>query len=259
VSEPKHGKQGEQRSPLEALLEPALRHDPSGRGWLTGLLAAAPRGRARLGELVDQPGSLSMTLTVPGVSGRLGCFEYPAPPARELIAWLIDHPDALTSVVDAGSSPEARRLRGLLLRDEPPGSRARAQERARELLATSSPFTPAWWRFEDAAVPECVLLTDRLVLTVQTDTVDPLAPATPWYPSRSRLVRDLEAGRQLAAGRAYGSLLIADDGETGELPIADLVATGTPHLDAAARDELAGAFLGSVGWTPAGAAVATPG
>jgi hypothetical protein len=253
-----------ERSQLEALLDPALRRDPSGRGWLAALLAATPYGIARLGELARDPGSISISLTVPGVSGRLSCFEQLSAPPRELVAWLIDHPDELTHASGTGASPEALRLRGFLLGDDPPGSRARAQERAHELLSTASPFTPQWWRFEDAAAPACVLMTERLVVTLQSEQADPLAPAGGWFPPRTRLVRDLEAARQLAHGRAFASLLVADASlpwpgrppADEDAAITELVAAGTPHLDPAARAELAAAFLGRVGWAQAGDAVA---
>jgi hypothetical protein len=154
--------------------------DPSGRTWLPGLLAAAPRASEQLGRLAGEPGSISMTLSVRGHSGRLGCFAHPTASPRPLLAWYIDHPEALTRVEDDAAPAETRKLRSVLLDDDPPGSRARAQDRARELLPTASPYATAWWRFEDPSTPECVLMTDQLVITVQSDVSDPLAPATPW-------------------------------------------------------------------------------
>jgi hypothetical protein len=239
--------------PLEALITPAIRRDPSGRNWLPGLLAATPHGGARLGELAAQPGSISTSLSVNGVGGRPACFDHPAVPPRELLAWLIDHPERLSvPAAAAGDTAETVRLRGFLIRDDPPGSRARAQERAHELLR--SQFGHAWWRFEDASPPACVLMSDRLVLTIQSDEDDPLAPSTPWYPARTRLVRDLEAARQLAGDRRYASLLIAGSAAVAEAvaaSIADLVQAGTPHLAAAERAELADAFLGVVAYDAA--------
>ncbi len=245
--------------PLEALIGPAMRWDPSGRSWLPALLEATPHARERLGELTEHPGSISMTLSVRAVSGRLGCFEYPAAPPRELLAWFIDHPEALTEHADEAAAAETRRLRGCLFADDPPGSRVRAQERAREQLPVGSPFGTAWWRFEDAATPECVLMTDRLVLTVQSDGTDPLAPATPWYPARTRLVRDLEAARGLAAGRRHASLLIAAGPHLRDAGFARLLKDGTPHLGEQVRRELGDAFLGCVAWSAAERALAPPG
>ncbi len=234
----------------ETLMGPALRHDPSGRAWLPRLLAAAPRGREVLGELVERPGSLEIMLSVAGVSGRLGAFERRTAPPRELLAWYVDHPQALTDATAEDDPAETVRLRRLLLDDRDGGLRARAQQRAREQLPTASPYGRAWWRFEDAFTPECVLMSDRLVVTVVTDATDPLASATPWLPARCRLVRELEAARRLAAGRAFASLLVGGEPEGG-LAIEALIAAGTPQLDGASRSELAASFLGRIDWATA--------
>jgi hypothetical protein len=157
--------------------------DPSGRNWLPALLAATPNGRSVLGELVDAPGSLLSSLSVRGAGGRLACFEYPAAPPRELLEWFIEHPGELVWPPGAELSPETVRLRRALLCDDPPGARARAQARARELLATRSPFSREWWRFEGVTQLDCVLITDRLVVTVEGKRTEPLSPATDLVPS----------------------------------------------------------------------------
>ena len=84
------------------------------------------------------------------VSGSLGCFQYSVAPPRELLAWFVEHPEAVLWPERHELSPETVRLRRALLLDEPPGSRARAQERARELLPARSPLSREWWRFEEA-------------------------------------------------------------------------------------------------------------
>jgi hypothetical protein len=238
---------------------PLLERDPSGRAWLGPLLRAAPRALARLGEdLVDQPGSLSMTLSVRGVSGVLGAFEYPLAPARELTSWLIQHPDALSWVDEPGPSPQTVRLRRALRFDDPPGSRARAQDRARELMRTRSVLSQEWWRFEDRGTIECLLMTDRLVVTVITDAEDPQGAVTPWYPERSRLTKAIEAARELAAGRAWACLLIsAVPIDPGERVFGDeALAAAAPHLPLAQREDLRAAYLGNLTWAQADAAVA---
>ena len=126
-----------------------------------------------------------------------------------------------------------------------------------ELARTRSILSQEWWRFEPVTHLECLLMTDRLVVTIATDTEDPRAAATPWYPSRSRLVRDLEAARQLAGSRLWGCLILSEAPiEIGEeLLGAEALAAAAPHLTAAARDELRDAYLGNLTWAQAGAAV----
>jgi hypothetical protein len=224
--------------------------DPSGRDWLPALLAAVPGGRASLGELLDDPGALEIPLAVTGANGRLACFDYPSAPPRSLLAWFIDHPDELVWPEDAEHSPVSERLRGALLRDDPPGARAKAQDRAHDLMSTASSLSSDWWRFEDASRLECVLLTDRLVLVVESD---PRTPATGWYPQRTRLVRDLEAARALARDRAYATLVLGEHQLSAE-ELPELIAAGTPHLTRDERDELAAGYLGALTWERASSA-----
>lgn len=245
---------------IEPFFESLFARDASGSGWLPRLLAATPYGRTRLGELVDAPGWLVTPLAVRGASGRLACFDYPANPPRELLRWFIDHPDRLRWVDDDAVSPEAVRLRRALVCDEPPGSQARAQDRARELLQTRSALAREWWRFEEAGRLDCVLITNRLVVTVTYDCDGILPPATPWYPVRTRLVRDLEAARQLAGERRWATLLLSAGpvAGSGEDEVAGSLPGAAPHLDADARRELEAAYLGAITWDAAAAAVAAP-
>lgn len=239
-----------------ALLESLFLRDASGRTWLPALLAATEGAASHLAALDGQPGWLHTSLAVRGPSGRLACFEYPVAPSPDLLLWLVEHPEVLIAQ-PADPSPSAARLRAALLNDAPPGARARAQERARERARTASPFTSEWWRFEAPGLLDCVLITERLVVTVQTRGDGPLAPATPWYPQRTRLVRTIEAARQIAQDRAWACLLLSDaarpDG-TREAVAASLTA-GAPHLDDAGRRQLAQAYLGELTVADARAAV----
>ena len=252
-----------ERTPLQALIEPMFARDPGGRSWLPRLLAALPGSRERLGELIEDPGYLEVPLAVKTDSGRLGCFAYPSAAARPLLGWYIDHPQQLTRPPgDAAETAEMRMLRRALLDDEPPGSRARAQDRARDLLRTSTPRSPTWWRFEEPGRLDCVLLTERLVVSITApDPRGGLRPATPWYPARSELVRDLESARRLAGNRAWAGLLITDTGPPPELDpgdpasVAATIAAGTPHLDDEDRADVADAYLGCLTTDQARAAV----
>ena len=58
---------------------------------------------------------------------------------------------------------------------------------------------------------DCVLMTDRLVISIEGKRTEPLSAATDWYPQRSQLVRNLEAANQLARGRAWASLLMSEE------------------------------------------------
>jgi hypothetical protein len=236
--------------------------DASGSSWLPALLAATPYGAERLGELVEAPGWLQSQLAVPGASGRLACFEYPAGAPKRLLAWYIDHPDRLVwpAGAETNVSAETARLRRVLLDDDPPGSRSRAQERAHDLLARSSGLTPAWWRFEELTKLDCVLITERLVVTVAVERTDGLAPVTPWYPQRSQLVRNLEAARHLADGKRFASLVLSQRPlpEAGDERLERTLPEAAPHVDELERRELHDAYVGNLLWDDACEAVGIP-
>jgi hypothetical protein len=239
---------------VERLFEALFARDPSGGSWLPALLAAAPHGRDTLGELVDEPGWIEIPLAVRGASGRLACFDYRVAPARKLLAWYVDHPAELTWPADTRLSPTVDRLRRALIDDDPPGARARAQDRAHELIKTASPFTADWWRFEPSAALDCVLLTDRLALTIESD---PGSPASDWYPGRTQLVRDLEAAKHLATGRRFATLVLSDEPPPDSID--DQLPVGAPHLSESARDELRAGYLGTLTWAQAAEAVGPTG
>lgn len=243
--------------PIEPFFDALFAKDPSGRMWLPALLAATPRGRASLGELVDEPGALEIALAVHGVNGRRATFDYLVPPPRELLRWFIDHPDALEWPAQAELSPETAILRRALLNDDPPGSRARAQDRAHERLLRAPPLVPDWWRFEEVTRPDAVLATDRLVLVIENARPEELAPAKDWYPPRSRLIRVLEAAKQLAHGRQWATIVLSEAPlqESTDATLEHALERGAPHLSTAERDELATSYLGNLTWEQARAAV----
>jgi hypothetical protein len=245
-------------SPAQSLIDALIDRDPSGRGWLPALLAATPRGRAALGELLDDPGGLEIALAVRGVNGRRATFDYIVPPPRQLLAWFIDHPGELERPENAEVSPETATLRRALLNDDPPGSRARAQDRARERLAAAPPLVADWWRFEDVTKPDAVLATDRLVIMIEGAEQEQRVEPITWYPARSRLIRVAEAARQLAHARRWGTIVITDGTPTqpGDDTFAQTLERGAPHLTASERDELAASYLGAITVPEATAAVA---
>jgi hypothetical protein len=246
---------------VEPFFTTLLRRDAAGASWLPALLAATPYAE-RLDELVEAPGWLQTQLAVPGASGRLACLEYPAAASKRLLAWYIDHPDRLVwpPAAEANLSAEAVRLRRVLIDDDPPGTRSRAQERAHDLLTRSSGLTPAWWRFEELTTLDCVLITERLVVTIQAERSGGQPPATPWYPQRPQIVRNLEAARHLADGKRFASIVLSQRPllDVSDEHLEAILPEAAPHLDELERRELRDAYLGNLTWDKARDAVGTP-
>jgi hypothetical protein len=245
---------------MQTLLEPVLQSAPDGAGWLPALLTAAPLGPRRLGEVAHAPGPLSATLTLAGLEGRRACFYHPVAVAPELLRWLIEHPERLSWPSWAGRdlSPEALRLRRALMLDDPPGSRERARARALELLRVRSAFAREWWRLEETLVPDCLLVSDRLVLIlVAADRT--LALAGEHYAQRTVVHSALEASLRLAEERRRPAVILISDVPIADARPAALTRTlgdASPHLDATARAALAQAYLGNLTWEQAERALA---
>lgn len=107
---------------------------------------------------------------------------------------------------------------------------------------------------------DCILMTDRLVVTIEGKRTEPLSAATDWYPALSQLVRNLEAAKQLSRGRTWGSLLISEvkiaDGTDEALDA--ILPASAPHLDADEHRELHRNYLGNLTWAEACNAVGLP-
>lgn len=228
-------------------------------GWLAALLGATPSGRAALGELVDDPGDMLAALVTPPHphdKAPLPCFEHEVPPDKAFLRWCVRHPEALTWPAGQTYGEQTTRMRRALLYDETPG-RAAAQAEALEAIAQYPSTTRAWWRFEGSSWIDCVIATDRIVITTEGKRTETLSAATDWYPKRSQLVRNLEAARLLAKGRAWGTLLLSEhpvDGGTGA-EVAASLDDAAPHLDDAQRAQLQRAYLGNLTWPDACEAV----
>lgn len=228
--------------------------------WLSALLRTAPAGRQALGGVVDRPGKMLSVLLGPHPKGKSSraCFEYQVLPDKAFLRWCVNHPDQLTWPPGQTYGAETTRMRRALLFDETPG-REQAQQEALRLIDDLPASTRAWWRFEGSSWIDCVIATERLVITVEGKRTEPLSLATHWYPKRLQLVRNLEAARQLAKGRAWGTLLLSEQPVVGADPreLAAALDDAAPHLSEPERAELHHAYLGNVTWQQACEAIGT--
>jgi hypothetical protein len=243
---------------VQPFFEQLFDRDATGGSWLPRLFAAAPSAHSALGDIADEPGALIRTLLGPHPSSAAprACFEFEVPPPRRLLQWFIDHPDRIRWPASRTFGEETTRMRRALLEDEPPGREA-AQADALRLIDERSPSDRGWWRFEGSSSIDCVIATDRLVITIEGKRTEPLSPSTDWYPARTQLVRNLEAARQLAHGRRWGTLLMSEAliPEGAFASVAASLDDAAPHLAEAEHAELQAAYLGNMTWSDACAAV----
>ena len=244
-------------TPVQPFFESLIARD-DGESWLGPSLKATPHGRSVFGDVLDAAGTLPATLTAPRPkTGVRQCFEFGVAPPRALLVWLIRNPDELVWPKGQTYSEEATRKRQCLVLNKPAGTRAEVQAVAMRLAETRPTTAREWWRFEGTSMIDCVLMTERLALMIEGKRKELISAATDWYPKRSQLVRNLEAAKQLAAGRVWGSLLmsetpIAAGSDAGLDAVMD---DSAPHLTPDERRELYAHYLGNVTWQRARDAV----
>ena len=146
-----------------------------------------------------------------------------------------------------GATTQARRE--ALIGFKGDSARKAAQASALRALDRNGPKKSArqGWSFEGFTEVDCFLETDKLVLLIEGKRTENLAESTAWYSGRNQLHRNLEAARDLAAGREFGVFGIGEE----EIPETALGSpeAGLPHLNTAGRAELMSHYLGTLTWS----------
>lgn len=224
-------------------------------GWIGTLLAATPAGRDVLGHAVDDPGDMDAELLEahpdPTKAPRR-MFEFEVAPSKRFLRWLVQNPDELTWPDGQTYSSTTKKWREALLDDMHAGRKA-TQEKALAAIETKSPRTRAWWRFEGSSWIDAIISTEHLVVMIEGKRTEPLSSSTHWYKARTQLLRNLEAARDLADGRAWGCLLLSEHPIPQGTPeaLGGSLATAAPHLSDLERNDLAAHYLGQLTWRQA--------
>ena len=146
-------------------------------------------------------------------------------------------------------SARTQDLREALIGRKGESEQKQAQASALRSLDRNGPEKSAqqWWAFEGFTEVDCCLQTDRLVLLIEGKRTESLSESTEWYSGRNQLCRNLEAARDLAAGREFGVLVIGEE----KIPatVLDSLEAGLPHLSSAERAELMCHYLGTLTWS----------
>ena len=181
------------------------------------------------------------------------CLEFSVAPSRSFLRWLLENPARMTwptsgrRRVTYGATTQARREALIGLKGD--SARKEAQAAALRALDGNGPEKSArrWWAFEGFTEVDCCLETDKLVLLIEGKRTESLSESTAWYSGRNQLHRNLEAARDLAAGREFGVFVIGEE----EIPEATLGSSevGLPHLSTSERAELMSHYLGTLTWS----------
>ena len=236
-----------------------LTKDATGRSWLRELIRLVGNSPVAAAMLANPGEILPATVqqrqfqdTVLGEIELESCFERSSPPGRQFLTWLIESSDRLTWPRE-GSTPRLYGKSTQDWREKLTGQRGKvAQDEARRVArraiedgGAESSRRP-WWAFEGPTEIDCCIETDTAVLVIEGKRTESLSEATEWYEGRNQLHRNLEAARDIAAGRQYGVMI------AGEHPLASSAfgtpEKGLPHLSADEQVELMTHYLGFVTW-----------
>lgn len=240
---------------VQPFFEALVEMDPTGSAWLPALLACVTHVPEHLVGVLEQPGELISALLLPPAKGsaKRACYEAPAAPSKALLRWYVEHPQVLVWPASANrDSADTKKWRKALIEDLPPGRDA-ATERALAAIDANATSVKGWWRFEGVTRLDFLLATDRLVVTVEGKRTEGLSPATKWYPQRSQVVRNLEAAKGHARGRAWASIVMSEHKipEASWDAVAASLDLSAPHLNDSERAELQAGYLGNLTWEDA--------
>ena len=237
-----------------------LGKDPTGASWLSQVLQLS-KSIGLSGTTRSEPGTVLPAVSekrryADPVQGNIElerCFEFSVAPGRSFLRWLLENPDRMTWPASAGhrvsysATTQARREALIGLKGD--SARKAAQASALRALDRNGPKKSArqWWSFEGFTEVDCCLETDKLVLLIEGKRTESLSESTAWYSGRNQLHRNLEAARDLAAGREFGVFVIGEE----EIPETALGSSeaGLPHLNTAGRAELMSHYLGTLTWS----------
>ncbi|HEY3382620.1 MAG TPA: DUF429 domain-containing protein [Vicinamibacterales bacterium] len=233
--------------------------DPTGASWLPKLLRLSKSDVS--GRMLSEPGTVLPAVSekrpyADPVQGNIElerCFEFSVVPGASFLRWLIQNPDRLTwpgpdgRRVSYSATTQERREELVGLKGH--SARIKSQAAAMGALDRYGPEKSGrkWWAFEGFTEVDCCIETDQIALLVEGKRTESLAESTAWYAGRNQLHRNLEAARDLAAGREFGVFIIGEYG----LPDQALgdPRGGLPHLNDAERAELMTHYLGCLRWS----------
>lgn len=253
---------------VRPLFQQLITSDPSGAAWVPSILGVVSDNPVAK-RMLSNPGRLRPSICAKrSYADRLQgdieleeCFEFSVRPGAAFLRWLLKSPDHLEWPVSGGtlarfSKSTNEKREGLIQSSDPARRQALQTEGMRELAQSVGKSEKKWWAFEGATEVDCFLETDTFVLVIEGKRTESLSESTAWYRGRNQLHRNLEAARDLAAGREFGVLVISEDPLDAKA-LGD-PEKGLPHLPSAERAELMTHYLGCVTWRQVCSATGIP-
>ncbi len=231
------GKLNSSKTRVGPIFKELNRRDATGKGWLPSLMRLGGRGAAP---------------EVPGLLSTPPWFEFPAPPPRDFLEWLVTHPEKLDRPKYTTGDLTKQKRDKLLAKDP-----AVLQEAISAIKDPASDHQRKWWCFEGTSMVDCALFTPRLVLFVEGKRTEAgSSPDVSWYRGRDQVLRNLDCARSYARQREldYYTMLIIEDGDkerekkAREVGSSKCVASSLPHLTKTEQREIMQHYLGFTTW-----------
>ena len=229
------GKYNSSITRVRPLFGKLLQTDSTGVLWLPQLLRLATCNQDYAARLSQETGTLKQVLLDKlaykdrilkhyGIESVLleRCFEKLIPPPTQFLKWLIQHPEEM-DWPDNGerkyredTQKNREQLMGMHGADAQASTKRRALYELEKCGATRS--DKRWWAFEGCTEADLCLETDKCLLIVEGKRNEPLSSSTEWFSERSQLIRNLEAAKEIASGRDYAVMVVAESELDLDLP-----------------------------------------
>jgi hypothetical protein len=223
--------------------------DPSGRTRLLRLLQLGSRAVGRLDEV--QTSDL-----LPDHPHWWGKKERRLAPPRSLMRWLVANACAPPSDILWGGKATREKRTRLVARD------ADVINEALHLLETSATFRK-WYVLEGRSQPDAFLEADTALVVIEGKRTERKATTfTTWMPSRSQMLRHMDAAWDIRGGKpVFGMMIVKGPGgaeatapskhwvtQANDQVLIETLAASLPHREPREREQIAARFLGVTTW-----------
>ena len=234
---------------VQPVFEHLYERDQSGTSWLLPLL-----------RLASHPNRVPVDFG-PGQLVEPPRYEFPAPPPREFLRFLLTHPDHLSNPAEHvwrkwSATTQAKR-RALLSGDRT------VQREGLTLLEEATDLSQrTWWRFEGVTYVDCALFTQSTVVFIEGKrTEEGPSQEVTWWTGRNQVIRNLECVSEVAraTGRPHAFVIVIVEEDLCEpgtqrarsidaITDPSVIASSLPHLEIQAREQVIGRYVGATTW-----------
>jgi len=231
------GKYNSSLTRVVPVFDALLKKDPGGRQWLLPLLKLGSSSKGKLKGLSDHLADNHVCWW--------GDKERRLLPPSSLLKWLVQNVTAPANDSLWGS-PATREKRELLVAKDP-------DTIAEALILLEGPYKSAWYVLEGRSQPDVFLEAKDFILAVEGKRTERTATTTTtWMPSRSQMLRHMDAAWEISCGKKVFGLMIVEGAEpdamipsehwlreSSKVVMAQTLEKSLPHRNPYEREQIA--------------------